>query len=160
MATKILILSLACFSGTIIGFYFAKRLKDRANYYASLSELINFISSEVSFRRNAIANIMNSFLSTNHSPLGKNINEYVASLESGNLVLSQGVLKKTELQEVHLFFSGLGSLDSFTQINELNLQSIKFNDKKVITQNNYKQHYSMYIKLGFFAGLALGIILL
>lgn len=160
MATNILILSLACFSGTIVGFYFAKRLKDKANYYASLSELINFISSEVAFRRNAITSIMYSFLSTNKSPLVKNINEYIASFDSGNLVLSQGALKKTELEEVRLFFAALGSLDSFTQINELNLQSIKFNDKKVITQNNYKQHYSMYIKLGFFAGLALGIILL
>ena len=158
--TKFLLVIIASAAGTFGGMYLSRRLKTRAGYYAALGAFINHISSEVKFRKNPIKIIVADFLADNETPLSKNLSEYADAPDPISAVLSRGVLKKTESAEVQKFLSSLGYLDSDTQVCELQLYKEKFAALSSDASEKSKKYAAMYVKLGFFLGLALGIVVL
>jgi len=158
--TRLLIAAASSCAGAFVGLFFSKRVKRRASYYEALLDFIGHVNSEIKFRKNSVKKICEDFLASNQTPFNKNLSEFASTPIPYNMVLSRGVLKKTELEEVRQFLLSLGTLDSETQSLDLELQREKFS---AIADKNAKkrtQFSSMYVKLGFLAGLALGIIIL
>jgi len=147
-------------AGAMGGLYFSKRVKARAAYYEALVGFINQIISEIKFRKNPIKIIAEEYMKMKVSALNTHLTEYVQSPNPTSLQLSRGVLKPNELERVRLFLESLGTLDSETQILELEAHKEKFSLEAKKTLEHQQKFSGMYVKLGFFAGLALGIIIL
>ena len=158
--TRLLIAAASACSGALVGLFFLKRLKTRAQYFAAVNDFISHVSSEIKFRKNPLKQIVSDFLATNQTPFSKNLTEFNLANSPNELVLSKGVLKKTELEQVRLFLLSLGTLDSETQTLDLELQKEKFASIYEKKAKSKTQYSSMFVKLGFLAGLALGIIIL
>jgi len=160
MITRFLLAAAASALGAMVGLYFSKRLKQKANYYGALIDFINHTLTQIKFRKDPIKKIMHDFVSFADTPLNKNLQEYIEAAAPENLHLSRGILKKAELAEVKQFLLSLGTLDSTTQIFELEAYKEKFASTKTHFGDKRKTYSSMYVKLGFLAGLAVGIIII
>lgn len=160
LTSGILVLALAVLGGLMIGYFFAKKIKARKNYYKNLVALTGDILSEVKFLRNDIAKVMQNFLDKGESGISTNVTEYLEFLRTGNLNLSKGVLSNTELKLVTEFFLSIGGLDADTQLFSLGMYNDKFLQEYSEIKERTKKTFGMYIKLGLLSGLALGIILL
>lgn len=160
MITKMLIVALCILAGTMTGLIFSKKLKNRANYYKSAAAFVDTLITEVSFKKSTIKKIMNDFLVSNNSAFNNDINEYLSCADKNSLILKKGVLNESECYEMKKFFQSLGQSDAQTQITELENYKKLFGKFYSEAEEKMKKNGGMYIKLGFFAGLALGIILL
>ena len=160
MITRFLLAAATTVVGALIGLLFSKRLKQKANYYSSLVDFINHLLAQIKFRKDPIKKVMQDFLDLAETPLSKNLAEYIAAPAPENLSLSRGILKRAELIEIKQFLLSLGTLDSTTQIFELEAYKEKFNSQKEKYAQKQKTFSSMYVKLGFLAGLAVGIIII
>ncbi|MCL2847940.1 MAG: stage III sporulation protein AB [Firmicutes bacterium] len=158
--TRFLIVASLSAAGAMGGLYFSKRLKTRASYYEALVDFINHTLTQVKFRKDPIKKIMQSFIDLGETPLNKNLLEYIAVDTPNSLSLSRGVLKTGEIEEIKQFLVSIGTLDSQTQIFELEAYKEKFNHILVVANEKKRIFGGMYVKLGFFAGLALGIIVI
>ena len=112
------------------------------------------------FRKNPLKIIVRDFMAAGETPLSNNLSEYAAAADPTAATLSHGALKRAESAEVQKFLSSLGSLDSDTQVFELEAYALKFAGAESDASEKNKKFSAMYIKLGFFAGLALGILIL
>jgi len=158
--TRLLIVaSLSC-SGAMVGLFFSKRLKQRAAYYGALVDFITHLQAQVRFRKDPIKSIAAGFVALSETPFNKNLLEYTAGVDPKALTLSRGVLKPHELLKVQAFLSSLGTLDSDTQLFELEAHKARFSSLATLASSKKKANSSMYIKLGFMAGLALGVIIM
>ena len=160
LITRLFIAAVSSVAGSLGGLFFSKRLKARAEYYDALIRFINHILSEVRFRKNPIKAIVQDFMNIGETPLTKNLSEYSSAADPKNPALSRGVLKPAEAGEIKLFLSSLGTLDSETQVFELDAYKEKFSLHARKTADRREKFSSMYVKLGFFAGLAAGILIL
>ena len=158
--TKFVIAAVAAAAGSMGGLFFSKRLKTRAGYYRALTGFISHILSEVKFRKNPLKTIVSDYIKLGETPLNKNLSEYLNAADPKNLSLTKGSLKTAELAEVKNFLSSLGALDSATQVCELEAYKEKFSALALHTAQVRDKHSSMYVKLGFFIGLAAGILVL
>ncbi|MCL2375503.1 MAG: stage III sporulation protein AB [Firmicutes bacterium] len=157
---RFLIASICAAAGSLVGLFFSKRLRARAGYYEALSNFVSHLLTEVRFRKNPVKAIAAEFTALGETPFSKNLGEYIKSQNPQEIMLSKGALKKAELPEVQKFFSSLGTLDASTQIFELEAVKDKFAKKSDEVEKRRDRYASMYVKLGFFAGLALGILVL
>lgn len=160
IGTKLLLVSVATAAGTMTGLFFSKRLKARSEYYKALIAFMNYILAEVKFRRNPVKAIIRDFMNLGETPLSKNLSEYLETDDPKDLKLTKGYLKSAETFEIRKFLSALGSVDAETQSFELEAEKERFSGVAAAAALHREKYSSMYIKLGFFAGLALGVLLL
>ena len=160
MITKFLIVALCIVTGTMTGAVFSKKLGLRSEYFENLLNLINIIMSEVKFRKSSTKKILSEFCETNSSSLTLHLEDYIKCDDFSKLKLSKSVLSKEETEEVKKLLLSLGTADSKTQIFELENDKLKFTDMFKTADEKKKRLGGLYIKLGFFAGLTLGIIIL
>lgn len=160
MTTILLIISLCAFCGTMVGLFFGNRLVKKDEYFKSLLALTNKILTEVKFRQNTIKSIFKEFSENNKTQLNIHINDFLNCTNYSNLNLTKRIILEKELIEVKNFFLSLGTVDSQTQIFELENYKNIFTEFSAEATKNRKQKASMYVKLGFFAGLALGLIII
>ena len=158
--TRFLITAILSCAGAFVGVFFSNRFKTKASYYVALVDFINHTLAQVKFRKDPIKSIMLSFMALGETPLNKNLQEYIDADTPLSLTLTRGILKKHELEEVRQFLISLGTLDSSTQIFELEAYKEKFTHILVATKEKKQVFAPLCIKLGFFAGLALGIIII
>lgn len=160
MITKFLIVALCIVAGTMTGTVFSKKLGKRSEYLESLLNLINVIISEIKFRKSVTKNILSEFCSADSSLLTNHLNEYINCEDYSGFELSKSILSKEETEEVKKLLLSLGTADSKTQIFELENYKLKFTDMYKTADEKKKKFGGLYIKLGFFAGLTLGVIIL
>lgn len=160
MVTKFLIVSLCITAGTMTGAVFSKRLKSRACYFDELLGLVNRIMAEVKFRKNTTKSILTEFCKECTSPLVGHLTEYLNCTDYSALKLSKSILTNDETEEVRKLLLSLGTSDSTTQLFELENSRLKVSQMLVTAEEKRKKLGGTYIKLGFFAGLTLGIIIL
>jgi len=158
--TRFLIAASLSAAGAMGGLFFSKRLKTKADYYVALIDFINHTLTQIKFRKDPIKKIIQNFVNLGDSPLNKNLLEYIEADTPQLLLLSKGILKAGEIEEVKQFLVSLGTLDSVTQICELEAYKEKFSQSVVIANEKKRVFSGMYVKLGFLAGLALGIIII
>jgi len=146
--------------GAVVGLYFSKRLQRRAAYFDALMDLINLFLSEMKFKKTTTKQVLTEFRDRAKTPLNTNLTEYIDCTDFSNLKLSKGGLTISERAEVNKFLLSLGTSDSHTQIFELENFKEKFSQMQNIAQEKRKKYAPMCIKLGFLAGLAIGIIII
>ncbi len=160
MLNKLLITALCIVAGTMVGLIFSNRLKKRADFFKSVDLFIDTLVSEVSFRKSSIKKIMSDFINANNSLFNNNLNEYVSCQDISSLKLSRGVVNEIELSDIRKFFVSLGRSDTSTQLTELMNYKSKYSQIFKDADEKRKKFGAMYIKLGFFLGIMLGIVLL
>lgn len=157
--SSVLIVALSALCGLMLGLSLTKRQREREAYYRDFSGLCAHIISNISYRADKITDVVGA-IDTQSSALQKNVDEFKAYVRGGELSLSQGVLTKAELAAVKEFFVRLGRYDGETQLADLRQRQNELMLRyKEIKEKNDKQG-NMYVKLGFLAGLLLGILLI
>ena len=159
MVTKFLIVTLCMVAGTMTGAVFSKKLSKRAEYFESLLRLVNVIISEVKFRKSSTKKILSDFCETDNSYLKENLKEYINCEDFSTLKLSKNILNNEEIHNVKSLLLSLGTTDGNTQIFELENYKLKISDTYKTAEEKKKKLGGLYIKLGFFAGHTLGIII-
>ncbi len=160
MITKFLIVALCMVAGTMTGVMFSKKLVKRAEYFEKMLNLVNAIISEVKFRKSATKTILSEFCKSDGSLLSEHLRTYIECEDFSSFALSKNFLNEEEKREIERLFLSLGTSDSQTQIFELENYKLKISDMLKAADEKKKKFGGLYIKLGFFAGLALGIIIL
>ncbi|MBE5730563.1 MAG: hypothetical protein E7350_01250 [Clostridiales bacterium] len=156
---SVLIVALCALCGLMIGLSLTKRQREREAYYREFNGLCAHIISNISYRADKIADVVDG-IEWQSSALRKNMEEYKAYVSGGELSLTQGVLTKGELAAVKEFFLRLGRYDGETQLAELKQRQseLTIRYKEIKDKNDIQGN--MYVKLGFLAGLLLGILLI
>ncbi len=160
MITKFLIVALCMVAGTMTGAVFSKKLVKRAEYFENLLDLVNAIISEVKFRKSTTKTILSEFCGSDGSLLSEHLKTYIDCEDFSSFRLSKSFLSKEEAAEIEKLFLSLGTSDSKTQIFELENYKLKILNMRETANEKKKKLGGLYIKLGFFAGLTLGIIIL
>ncbi|MDR2201796.1 MAG: stage III sporulation protein AB [Clostridiales bacterium] len=161
MTAAFLILSLAALAGSMTGLMFGKRLSRREAYFADAVDFINLFITEVKFRKNSTKQIVSEFLNARSTPLRLNLTEYLECGDySSGLSLTRGLASASEAAEIKKLLLCLGTADSETQIFELENFKERFAVYAAAAADKRKKFAAVYVKLGFFGGLALGIILI
>lgn len=157
--TGLFLMFFATLAGVMGGVFFSNKTRAREIYFEEMLGLTERLISDISFLQCKVEKILEScqFKSLH---LNKNIIEYLRFTAGGEFVFSAGVLSKREVALVKDFFDRLGILDLNTQINELEARREVFRGLHVSAAARNKNYGKAYIKLGFLAGLLIGILLL
>lgn len=164
MGVKLIIVFCAIVVGTMGGLALQKNQTRRTKYFRDFINLITVIIGEVKFRQAKIKDILSSFQAANQTPISAVITEYLTAMDTNqdlkNFLPAKTKLKDNERELVREFFVSLGTSDCQTEIFMLENFNMRFDEIYQMYEARDKKYGSLYIKLGFFVGLALGIILL
>lgn len=158
MSTKLLLLILSACTGAIIGSMLSKRLSLRKKYFSELKRFIDYLISDIKYRRTDIISLVKAF-NADESDLKRNLEEFTEILSGGGS-LTEGRLKKDEFKEVERILFGLGKVDLETQLFELSAASDSVQTMLTAASERYDRYGALYIKLGLLFGLGLGILMM
>lgn len=130
-------------------------------YYDSLLAFVRTMQSQVSFRRDSLLCVVQKSCESCDGLMRTQLNEFAAYLSGGDAPkLSRGSLKADEYDKVCEFFMGLGGSDGDTQLMELSGYRGEFDAMLTRQKERHGKYGGLYIKLGFLAGLAAGIMII
>ena len=147
--------------GTTVGVLLNKRSGNKAKYFREVVGLCDSLERNLMFRRDKLQQALTE-TNVEQKLLNKHIEQFCQFLTSGGdkLVLEKGCLKDSELTNVQKFFLSLGGGDSATEHNILASYKEEFGQLKSKYKESHDRLGGAYTKLGFLAGLALGILLI
>ena len=161
MITKLCIICLCIAACSLVGLKLYKDSVNRVKYFEGVLSLINTLISEIQFRRQNLKSILRDFCDNNKTPFVVHVKEFLTHLETNEeFKPSKLHLKNEETEEVKHFFSSLGTSDSDTQLVVLDTYKVKFEELRKHYADRHKKYGSLYLKLSFLLGLALGIVIL
>lgn len=157
MTTSLLLLTLGAGAGTVVGFGVYRVLKSRACYFAEFRRFLDYLISDLKYRRTDVVTLREGFTSADKD-FGKNLDEWVAALATGEKKLSRGYLKKAELHDVETILFAIGSVDLDAQLFELEAAKERVGGYCTATEAAFGKYGTLSVKLGLSAGLVLGIL--
>lgn len=159
MAGKLLLLLLSAAVGLLAGSAYNRLLTARKRYFAEYKRFLQYVHTDVDCRRTDIVTLAGAF-DTNDPLLKKHLTEYTEGLKSGGRTLSRGSLTAGETEAVGRTLFAIGRVDAVTQLNELKAAVSDAEQRCAAAAARQEKYGGLAIKLGFMAGLALGILLL
>ena len=156
-------LIMVCVSGTIgilVGKIFYKRYQNSYLYYNDLCVFIDSISQNLSFKQENLLTFIGSYSASSEifSTQIENFSNYISS--KGVFTVSITCISHAEKMQIEKFFRKLGTVDIFTQRDQLSAAKSEFEQRRSSAKNNLDKKGSMSIKLGGLIGLAVGILLI
>ncbi len=132
------------------GWFLYEKTRKKLVFYNNFLQFCNLLETEIGFFQNNIEEILHK---NNYK---KEFSEVVENFSKSKNLLewknSQSVLTQTEAEEVELFFSKLGKLDSTSQTNEVKsykkFLDSKIEDTKKVNLKNGKLTFNLSIMLG------------
>ncbi|MBO5926316.1 MAG: hypothetical protein J6Q38_01995 [Clostridia bacterium] len=123
-------------------------------YFQNMLFLCDKIISDLSYKKSNLYEILNYKYSSNE--FIKTVNSFIKR----NPLYVPEFLSFEESMFVQNYFSSLGTLDSNTQIK--NLEAFKDEIKKIYNEKyqDFKKYYTLFMKLGFVSGLTLFILVI
>jgi len=144
--------------GTMTGLFFSKRSAARARYFAGLVDLTDELRRNLMFRKDKLV-VFLSAAKPNEKLLAKHIDGFCRHVNEGGAdFLCKGYLKNNELAVVQKFFLGLGAGDATTELEALQSHKDNFASIYAKVKASNDRIGAAYTKLGFLAGLAVGIL--
>ncbi len=139
---------------TVLGSLYASKFKKKRDYFVSLENFAVYLKREISFSASPLKTVVGSFRTDNEelAPLLNSVTE-------GEAVFPE-YITEDERGIIGRFFEKLGKSD---RTNEIELTSAfveEIKRKKEEESGRYKRVAALSVKLGFFFGLAVFIILL
>ena len=159
MSTSLFMVFMACVAGVMGGLVLSNRTRNRERYFAELLNLMDRLISDISFLQQPVDQILKMF-ECKSVHLSKNISEYLDFTQGCDFSFSGTVLTKREAEIIKDFFDRLGTLDLNSQLNELSAKRSLFAQFHAAAEKRNNSFGKAYIKLGFLAGLAVGILLI
>lgn len=153
MTAKLLIAFLCAVSGAMIGVCLYKRSKSECDYLSQLVGLCDKLYQDIDFRNEPVPVLLNEFKCTCSKRLSDRIDMYLSGSYNAKGKLSAKALT------VDSFFGELGKTDREGQVSMIKGYRQKFNNYYAEAEKKHKTYSSLYIKLGFLAGLAVGILI-
>lgn len=163
---KYFLLVMLVLAGGIIGYAFAKKYKQRANFFSALIILCQKFDVEINYSRERLKNIFLSLDEKNKKNLfgiDKNFISYLdkeVELEKTELFKNINFLKDNEKDVIFPFFKSLGRSDVDSQSKEIKNFLTRFENLSSSAELDNKKYGSLSIKLGIISGLFLVVILL
>ena len=136
-----------------------KKKKSKVSYYAACVRLTERLIADVSFRRDNLLSLLKQFGDEEKGELGRQIEAFLAA-PYAPFSPTGTLLTKTDKHLLSAFFASLGQSDAETQIYELHAYQKQFEEKYTAERETFKKSGSMELKLFFFFGLAVGILIL
>ena len=149
-----------------IGWFLSQRYKKRKEFFNSLIMFSNKLSVDINFSRAKLSEVVNSFDKVYSKNLCGIKENYLNYLSSKNELVKEKLFDKNvpatgeEKDLIFLFFKCLGRLDASGQTKEIENFKTRFIEMKDKADLEYKKYGSMYLKLGFIAGLFLAVLLM
>ena len=149
-----------------LGHFLSQRYKKRKNFWNSLIMLSDKLVVDISFSRAKLAGVVQSFDKTYAKNLFGIRENYLAFLASKDELSKEKLFAKNtpangeEKDFIFLFFKCLGRLDASEQTKEIENFKTRFLEMKSKADAEHKKYGSLYLKLGFIAGLFIAVLLL
>ncbi|MEG1752021.1 MAG: stage III sporulation protein AB [Clostridia bacterium] len=151
---------------TFLGYWLASKYIQRKDFFNAIVFFANLMEVEVGFSQKKTEEIINENIKKFCAEFQKLLTLFIASLNTKKTITTAEIsnvakfLKNEEIQEIFLFFNGIGKYDSENQIKNITSHNKQF----VLWQTNAKQesnkYVKLYVKLGFLLGLIISIIIM
>lgn len=124
-----------------MGIAAATEKKRRAKIFAEFYEFNEKLLLNLKYGREKVSKVVEEF-------------ESVRKVMDGN-----EVLKGEDGKFLKNYVSGIGETDAVTQVEYLNERKLALSEYKQKSQEDYKKHGSLYVKLALMAGLLVAVLL-
>ena len=124
-----------------LGIAAATEKKRRAKIFAEFYEFNEKLLLNLKYGREKVSKVVEEF-------------ESVRKVMDGN-----EVLKGEDGKFLKNYVSGIGETDAVTQVEYLNERKLALSEYKQKSQEDYKKHGSLYVKLALMAGLLVAVLL-
>ena len=146
--------------GLVVGNFVCKRYRQKRVYYEEILNLICRIESDLSFVQSKISDLFSSLDDVRCEELKVHCQEFKKVVSGEDSELTRFNFSSDEYSEISSFFSSLGTSDLSTQLSQLKYYKDKFTVRFENSKNCEKSKGKPSVKLGFFMGLAVGIVIL
>jgi len=152
---KIVISALIVAFTTYVGYFLSEKYRRRKNFMAQLSSFNERFLSELNYSRRPLKEFFGEY--SYKGDFLRILNDYSSGgIKSGNL----SFLTADETNYVAAYFGMLGKGDAITQSGYFSAQKPLISEYKTHSEDEAKKYCSLYIKIGFLAGLAVVIIII
>lgn len=161
---KYFILIVIVLMGGFIGYLFARKYKQRANFFSALILLCQKFDVEINYSRERLKNIFLSLdekIKKNLFGIDKNFISYLdkeIELDKNELFKNINFLKENEKDIIFPFFKSMGRSDIDSQSKEIKNYQNRFETLSLSADQENKKYGSLSIKLGIIAGLFLVVL--
>lgn len=158
---KIILGVIAVIICTFTGVKLSEKYKLRKDFYSKLLNFNRLFLEEVSFSKNTLPKIIEKI--SDKEPFGRFAKEYFNFLVNNgdsNEYKYLWFLSSEELSSLKNYFSALGKTDAKTQVDFLKSKDEKLKETLKLSEIDEKKYRTLYLKMGFFTGLLILVLIL
>ncbi len=151
------------FAATLGGFAISNGYKRRLNFLNDMDSFLGYMQGNCAFLQDSIKRVLVTQKAAYGDDFNKFLSEMLDNLDKreaflGEWQTTQKIISSDEAKFVVEFFSNLGKLDSFTQIDAIKNAKSSFEEKLQKSKELVNTKGTMSVKLGIIMGIGLFII--
>ena len=156
---KIILSVLAIVVCTFVGYKMSEKYSLRSEFFNDFYRFNREMINQLTYFKRRIPEIILNFSCKNQFSIL--FDEYKEYINGKNLCLDKfWYLSLEEKELITAYFVLLGKSDATSQLNNLNSYNEKLKNLTTDTVNEEKKYKKLYVKLGFFAGLSVFVLII
>ncbi len=156
---KIILSVLAIVVCTFVGYKMSEKYSLRSEFFNDFYRFNREMINQLTYFKRRIPEIISNFSCKNQFSIL--LDEYREYINGKNLCLDKfWYLYLEEKELITAYFVLLGKSDATSQLNNLNSYNEKLKNLTTDTVNEEKKYKKLYVKLGFFAGLSVFVLII
>lgn len=156
---KIILSVLAIIVCTFVGYKMSEKYTLRSELFDDFYRFNREMINQLTYFKRRIPEIISNFSCKNQFLIL--LNEYKDYINGKDLSLDKfWYLSIDEKELITAYFVLLGKSDALSQLNNLNSYNEKLKNLATDTINEEKKYKKLYVKLGFFAGLSVFVLII
>lgn len=156
---KIILSVLAIVVCTFVGYKMSEKYSLRSEFFNDFYRFNREMINQLTYFKRRIPEIISNFSCKNQFSIL--LDEYKEYINGKNLCLDKfWYLSLEEKELITAYFVLLGKSDATSQLNNLNSYNEKLKNLTTDTVNEEKKYKKLYVKLGFFAGLSVFVLII
>lgn len=156
---KIILSVLAIVVCTFVGYKMSEKYSLRSEFFNDFYRFNREMINQLTYFKRRIPEIISNFSCKNQFSIL--LDEYREYINGKNLCLDKfWYLSLEEKELITAYFVLLGKSDATSQLNNLNSYNEKLKNLTTDTVNEEKKYKKLYVKLGFFAGLSVFVLII
>ena len=156
---KIILSVLAIVVCTFVGYKMSEKYSLRSEFFNDFYRFNREMINQLTYFKRRIPEIILNFSCKNQFSIL--LDEYKEYINGKNLCLDKfWYLSLEEKELITAYFVLLGKSDATSQLNNLNSYNEKLKNLTTDTVNEEKKYKKLYVKLGFFAGLSVFVLII
>lgn len=159
MSDKLFIICIASAIGFLIGKSIHSRCVKSRLFYDGLCDFSADLLQNLSFRQDNFPSFIDNLEERSNKVFVRQL-DYLRSYMNGNNLIVVEECEKMDVAEISEFFEKIGTLDLFTQIEEVKGEITSFQKMRERAIEKEKKKGETAIKIGLLCGFAIGILLI